>query len=131
MAVLEYQRLGGTCVNVGCVPKKVMWNAATLAEHLHDYNGYGFQLLPKETLSSFNWSQLKEKRDAYVLRLNGIYERNLGSSQVTVFQGRAKFLSPTSLQVGDQVVTGDRTLIATGGYPAVPNIPGAELGITR
>ena len=131
MAVVEYQRLGGTCVNVGCVPKKVMWNAATLAEHLPDYSGYGFDLSEDQVRQSFNWNQLKQSRDAYVKRLNGIYAKNLDNSAVTVFQGRASFESPTQVRVGDQIVEADRVLIASGGYPAVPDLPGADLGITR
>ncbi len=77
VVLFEGARVGGTCVNVGCVPKKVMFNAADMAEMLHDAQGYGFDV---QGGSNLNWSLLKEKRDAYILRLNGIYERNLSNS---------------------------------------------------
>ncbi|MGH8148512.1 MAG: FAD-dependent oxidoreductase, partial [Steroidobacteraceae bacterium] len=74
----ESGRLGGTCVNVGCVPKKVMWNAAELAHGLEDAPGYGFSIAG----AKHDWTALKQARDAYILRLNGIYERNLASRKV-------------------------------------------------
>ncbi|XP_026518554.1 glutathione reductase, mitochondrial-like, partial [Terrapene carolina triunguis] len=73
VAVVEHQRLGGTCVNVGCVPKKVMWNTAVHFEFIHDHADYGFETPNVK----FNWRVIKEKRDAYVSRLNGIYQNNL------------------------------------------------------
>src|SRR5580704_16617639 len=85
VAVIESHRLGRTCVNVGCVPKKVMWNAASVALGLADANDYGFDLTP----GGNDWSVLKRKRDAYVLRLNGIYERNLTTKGVTYVRGAA------------------------------------------
>jgi glutathione reductase (NADPH) len=87
VALIEGGRLGGTCVNVGCVPKKVMWNAASIAEHMHYAKDYGFSV--GET--SFDWGVLKQKRDAYIERLNGIYQRNLDRSGVTVIDGWASF----------------------------------------
>ncbi|MGB6306441.1 MAG: FAD-dependent oxidoreductase, partial [Steroidobacteraceae bacterium] len=78
VAVIESQRLGGTCVNVGCVPKKVMWNAASVALGLADAADYGFNVV----VGGNDWQVLKRKRDAYVLRLNGIYERNLAAKGV-------------------------------------------------
>jgi pyruvate/2-oxoglutarate dehydrogenase complex dihydrolipoamide dehydrogenase (E3) component len=77
-AVIESHRLGGTCVNVGCVPKKIMWNAAGVAQSLTDAKDYGFDV----TVGGNDWPALKAKRDAYVLRLNGIYERNLKTKGV-------------------------------------------------
>ena len=78
--LVEYARLGGCCVNVGCVPKKVMWNAASVALRLTDANDYGFDV----TVGGSDWPALKRKRDAYVLRLNGIYERNLAAKGVAL-----------------------------------------------
>src|SRR5580698_1389987 len=83
--VIESHRLGGTCVNVGCVPKKVMWNAAHVAEAIIDAPGYGFPALRPQV----DWAVLKAARDAFVLRLNGIYERNLGARKVDLVRGRA------------------------------------------
>src|SRR6202166_4413668 len=86
VAVIEPHRLGGTCVNVGCVPKKVMWNAAGVALSLADANDYGFNVAPGGSY----WPALKRKRDAYVLRLNGIYERNLAAKGVVYVRGAAR-----------------------------------------
>eukprot|EP00011_Vannellida_sp_DIVA3-517-6-12_P005505 CAMPEP_0114621442 /NCGR_PEP_ID=MMETSP0168-20121206/9231_1 /TAXON_ID=95228 ORGANISM="Vannella sp., Strain DIVA3 517/6/12" /NCGR_SAMPLE_ID=MMETSP0168 /ASSEMBLY_ACC=CAM_ASM_000044 /LENGTH=450 /DNA_ID=CAMNT_0001832641 /DNA_START=101 /DNA_END=1453 /DNA_ORIENTATION=+ len=126
VAVVESGRMGGTCVNVGCVPKKVMWNTADLRERLHDAADYGLTVGDV----SFTWATIKEKRDAYVKRLNGIYERNLGNSKVALFRGAAKFVGPNTVRVNDTILKGKHTLIATGGRPFVPNVPGAEHGIT-
>ncbi|HKT74694.1 MAG TPA: glutathione-disulfide reductase [Steroidobacteraceae bacterium] len=124
--VVESGRLGGTCVNVGCVPKKVMWNAGDLAEGLHDAPDYGFNL----TVHGHNWPMLKSKRDAYVLRLNGLYEANLAKRHVELVRGRARFLDARTVAVGDRSLRAKHILIATGGRPMIPAIPGAELGIT-
>ena len=125
-AVIESGPLGGTCVNVGCVPKKVMWYAAQVAHSLDASTGYGFDL----NGWSHDWSRLKTARDEYVARLNAIYERNLDNNNVAYLPGHGRFLDSHSLQVGDMTVSGDKMLIATGGYPLIPSIPGAELGIT-
>jgi glutathione reductase (NADPH) len=126
VAVVESHRLGGTCVNVGCVPKKVMWYAADLAEGLRDAPGYGFGV----SAGGHDWSQLKEKRDAYILRLNGIYETNLAKRGVTLVRGRARFLDRRTVAVGDARLTAAHIVIATGGQPVVPGIAGSEFGIT-
>ena len=86
-AIIENTSIGGTCVNVGCVPKKVMWNAASIAEVLHLAKDYGFDA----DFRSFDWGTLKQKRDAYVERLNGIYHRGLEVSEVTEITGTAHF----------------------------------------
>jgi glutathione reductase (NADPH) len=125
-AVIEPHRLGGTCVNVGCVPKKVMWNAAGVALSLSDANDYGFDVAPGDN----DWALLKAKRDAYVLRLNGIYERNLQTKGVAYIRGAARFLDQRTLEVNGQRMSAQHMVIATGGKPWVPNLPGAELGIT-
>jgi glutathione reductase (NADPH) len=124
--VVESGRLGGTCVNVGCVPKKVMWNAAHVADSLRDAPDYGFQL----NVTGFDWTTLKKKRDAYIERLNGIYERNLSNDKVELARGFAQFNSAHSLDVGGRTITARHIVIATGGRPMVPPVPGAELGIT-
>ena len=125
-AVVESHRLGGTCVNVGCVPKKIMWNAAEVAHALHDAHDYGFDL----TLLGHDWAQLKRKRDEYILRLNGIYERNLANRKVTLLRGRARLVAADAIEVGGQRISAPHIVLATGGRPVVPAIPGAELGIT-
>ncbi|MGD1976794.1 MAG: glutathione-disulfide reductase [Gammaproteobacteria bacterium] len=125
-AVVESGRLGGTCVNVGCVPKKVMWNAATIAHALHDAEDYGFSV----SVGGHDWGELKSRRDAYVERLNHIHRKNLERAGVEFIPGRARLTGPRSLQVGEQEITADHIVVATGGFPVVPAIPGADWGIT-
>ncbi|MGO8857645.1 MAG: glutathione-disulfide reductase [Steroidobacteraceae bacterium] len=125
-AVIESHRLGGTCVNVGCVPKKVMWNAAGVALSLADAGDYGFDV----QVGDNDWSVLKRKRDAYILRLNGIYARNLAAKGVAHVQGVARFIDARTVDVNGERMTAPHIVIATGGMPTVPHLPGAELGIT-
>ena len=124
--VVEMGRLGGTCVNVGCVPKKVMWNAGELAHALRDAAGYGFDI----SLYRHDWALLRQMRDEFIARLNAIYERNLAKRQVELLRGHARLLTPQSIQVGDRVLSAGSVVIATGGHPIVPKLPGAALGIT-
>ena len=124
-AVVEYGPLGGTCVNVGCVPKKVMWYAAEMRHHLDHAADYGFTI----DVGGHDWAGLKARRDAYVTRLNSIYENNLGRRGVDYIQGAAKFVDPHTLAVGDEHYRAERIVIATGGRPMVPDIPGAGYGI--
>ncbi|XP_046879047.1 glutathione reductase, mitochondrial [Hypomesus transpacificus] len=130
-AVIESHKLGGTCVNVGCVPKKVMWNAAVHAEYLHDHADYGFE----GGHAHFSWETIKAKRDAYINRLNQIYRNNLDKAEIETIQGHARFTDdpePT-VEVNGKKYTAPHILIATGGCPSVLNdkeVPGASLGIT-
>lgn len=147
----NFNKLGGTCVNVGCVPKKVMWYAADVAHKKNHLHAYG---LSKEKLhvqfGDFDWAKIKQKRDDYVTRLNGIYHRNLAKEKVDVIFGRASFVNDEGdVEVtlsGDQEVdflselfnkgdkltfSSDKILIATGGEAIVPPaVEGNELGIT-
>lgn len=125
VAVVEAARLGGTCVNVGCVPKKVMWNAAGIAEALHHAADYGFDVADVR----FDWSRLVAARNAYVERLNGIYARMLDESGVTLLRGHARFTAPDTVTVAGATYRARHILIAAGGRPSVPDLPGAELGI--
>ncbi|KAG6065351.1 GTP-binding protein gtr1 [Claviceps aff. humidiphila group G2b] len=130
--VVEASRLGGTCVNVGCVPKKVTYNAAAIAETIHDAKAYGFSV---EQTAPFDWTTFKNKRDAYIKRLNGIYERNLSNDKVEFLHGWGRFVSKNQVEVtqddGSKVlVNAKKILLAVGGRPtAPPSIPGAELGM--
>ena len=126
VALIESGRLGGTCVNVGCVPKKIMWNAADLGSALHDAADYGFQL----ELRGMDWDRLKTQRDAYVHRLNGLYGANLAKRHVKHLHGRGQFLDAHTVRVGEHTLDAPHVIIATGGRPQLPQIPGAELGIT-
>ncbi len=125
-ARIEKARIGGTCVNVGCVPKKLMWNAATIAETLRDAPDYGFKL----TLDGFDWSTLKQARDKYIKRLNDIYHRVGEQNNVDYIEGEARFTGPNSVEVNGETITAEHIVIAVGGRPTVPDLPGAGLGIT-
>ena len=125
-AVVEHGRLGGTCVNVGCVPKKLMWYAASLGHTVDDFAGYGFDV----SREGFRWPALKRARDAYVERLNGIYARRLDTEGIVRFRDTARFVGARTVAVGDTRLSADHVVIATGGLPIVPPTPGAELGIT-
>jgi glutathione reductase (NADPH) len=125
-AVIEPHRLGGTCVNVGCVPKKVMWNASAVALSLQDAGDYGFDV----KVGMSDWAELKRKRDAYVLRLNGIYERNLAAKGVAYVRGAARFVDAHTVEVNGRRMSARHIVIATGSKPALPKIPGAEFGIS-
>lgn len=126
VAVLEDHRLGGTCVNVGCVPKKVMWYTASLAHMLDDARDYGFDVVRR----GFDWAALKESRDAYVARLNDIYARRLADAGIADIRSTGRVVGPRAVEVDGKRLSAERVLIATGGVPMVPELPGAELGIT-
>jgi len=125
-AVVEFDRFGGTCVNRGCVPKKVMWYGAHIAHALSDAAGYGFDVEKK----GFNWTQLVKDREAYIRRLNGIYEKNLSKENVDALVGFGSLVDAHTVKVGDKTYTTERIVLAPGGTPVVPEIPGAELGMT-
>lgn len=124
--LIEGGRIGGTCVNVGCVPKKVMWNAAHLNEGISLAREYGFDI----GKTSFDWPALKLKRDAYIKRLNDIYNHNLDKTGVDYVQAYARFVQPNRVEANGVEYSAEHILIATGGQPWMPDLPGAELGIT-
>lgn len=125
-AIIEAKALGGTCVNVGCVPKKVMWHGAQIAEAIKLYApDYGFDLEQK----SFNYAKLVESREAYIGRIHQSYGRVLGNNKVDVIQGFAKFVNHNTVEVNGEHITADHILITTGGRPSWPKIKGAEYGI--
>lgn len=136
VAIIESGRLGGTCVNVGCVPKKVMWSAAEMQSALNLSPDYGFSW-PGE-MPSFDWQKLKTSRDSYIERLNGIYQRNLDNSAVEVVLGRGQLVGPRPggssgavVAAGGRLLESENVLLATGGYPIVPAVAGAaEVGVT-
>ncbi len=125
-ALIEAKELGGTCVNVGCVPKKVMWHAAQIREAIHLYGpDYGFDT----TLNHFDWDKLIASRTAYIDRIHSSYDNVLEKNQVDVIRGFARFIDANTLEVNGETITADHFLIATGGRPVHPDIPGAEYGI--
>ncbi len=124
--VIESGRLGGTCVNVGCVPKKIMWNGAELGGALADAREYGFAAAE----AAHDFGALKARRDAYITRLNDIYAANLARRSVELLRGRASFVDPRTVSAAGRTLSAPHVIIATGGRPLLPRIPGAELGIT-
>ncbi len=126
VALIESGRLGGTCVNVGCVPKKIMWSAAGIAEMLEDARDYGFDV----SGGTLSFARLKQGRDAYVHFLNGVYAKNLATEGVEHVEGYGRFVDAHTIEVGERKLTAEHVLIATGGRPRAPAIAGAEHGIT-
>jgi glutathione reductase (NADPH) len=126
VALFEAGRMGGTCVNVGCVPKKIMWNAAVVAHAIEEAQGYGFEV----RLGGFDWAQLKTSRDQYVRKLNAAYERGLISNKVEIVHAFARFVEPKTIEAGGERYRAEHIVVAVGGRPIVPELPGAELGIT-
>jgi glutathione reductase (NADPH) len=125
-AVIESARLGGTCVNRGCVPKKIMWYAAAVAGALDDAPAYGFAVTP----AGLDWARLTQARNAYLARLNRTYLDNLDTAGVTLIEGSAAFVDARTLAVDGRRCRADHIVIATGGRPRLPDIPQAGLGIT-
>ena len=126
VAVVESAKLGGTCVNVGCVPKKVMWYAADIAHSLQRAEGFGFTVANTQ----FSWQKLVSNRESYVGGINNWYVDYLKDANVDVIQGTATFIDKRTLEVAGEQFSADHIVIAPGTTPIVPDIPGAELGIT-
>ncbi|MDY4593900.1 MAG: glutathione-disulfide reductase [[Pasteurella] aerogenes] len=125
-AIIEAKHIGGTCVNVGCVPKKVMWYGAQVAEAINHYApDYGFDV----SVNQFNFSKLVESRQAYISRIHTSYQNVFTKNQVEVINGFAKFVNANTVEVNGELITADHILIATGGRPTRPTIKGAEYGI--
>ncbi|MHA6195909.1 glutathione-disulfide reductase [Pseudomonas wadenswilerensis] len=126
VAVAESRYLGGTCVNVGCVPKKLLVYGAHFAEEFEQASGFGWSLEDAQ----FDWSQLIANKNREIQRLNGIYRNLLVNSGVTLLEGHAKITAPHEVEVEGKRYSAKHILIATGGWPQVPEIPGRELAIS-
>lgn len=126
VAVAEHGPLGGTCVNLGCIPKKLLVYASHFSEVFHHASSFGWQLGTHE----FDWSRLLQNKNTEIHRLNGIYAGLLSDSKVTLYKSRARVTGANEVTLDSgQVVTASHILIATGGEPTRPHIPGAEYGI--
>ena len=124
--IIEAKHVGGTCVNVGCVPKKVMWYGAHVAEAMNLYaKDYGFDV----TVNKFDWNTLVDNREAYISRIHDAYGRGFANNKVTLVNGYGRFINSNTIEVNGEQYTADHITIATGGAPTIPNIPGAEYGI--
>ncbi len=127
VALIEENNLGGTCVNLGCVPKKVMWYVAEMMESITHYGeGYGLEWSEKPTL---NFKKMVENRESYISFLHKAYKRGLDNNKVELIKGRATFVNKSTVKVNDQTLTAKHILIATGGQPKRLDIPGGDLGI--
>ena len=126
VAVAEERYLGGTCVNVGCIPKKLFAYAAHFHEDFEDAAGYGW----RPGAAGFEWKTLIANKDREIARLNRVYERLLKDSGVEIFRARALVVDPHTIEVDGKRVSAAHILIATGGWPTKPAIPGAEFAFT-
>ena len=127
VAIAEVSDLGGTCVNVGCVPKKLFVYASQFPELFHASEGYGWNQYQSATL---DWDRLRDNKTDEIRRLNGIYQNLLDHSGATVFRGRAKIEGPQLVSINGKQYRAEKILIATGGWPYIPEIPGKDLAIT-
>ena len=126
VAVAEELYLGGTCVNVGCIPKKLFAYGSHYAEDFEDAAGFGWTVGER----SFHWPTLIANKDKEITRLNGIYRNILENNNVKIFEARATLVDAHTIEVGGERVTADKILVATGGWPVIPDIPGRENAIT-
>ena len=126
VGICEESRVGGTCVIRGCVPKKLLVYAAHFADEFEDAAGYGWTVGE----SSFSWPDLIRAKDREIDRLNGVYLRLLENAGVRLYEKRGTLLDPHTVQLGDETVTAEKILLAVGGRPWVPEIPGIEYAIT-
>ena len=126
VAIAEERYLGGTCVNVGCIPKKLFVYASHFAEDFRDAAGYGWQV-PEP---AFNWNTLLNNKNNEISRLNNIYNNLLDNNGVTVYRERAEIAGPNSVRVNGETVSAQRILVATGGWPHIPDIPGRQYAIS-
>lgn len=125
VAIAEFDRLGGTCVNRGCIPKKLMVYASHFPDLFEDAQGFGWSPVQ----STLDWQKMITVVNKELERLNGVYQNMLDKSNVELFRGYAKFLDPHTLEIDDRKVTADKILIAVGGHPVKPDIPGIEHAI--
>jgi glutathione reductase (NADPH) len=126
VAVVEEARLGGTCVNVGCIPKKLLVYAAHYGHDFEDAAAFGWDVGPRR----FDWARLIANKDGEIARLNGVYARLLDEAGVTRIEGRARLVDPHTVAVGERRLRGQHVLVATGSWPILPDTPGIEHAIT-
>ena len=125
-AVVEVNLVGGTCVNVGCVPKKVMWFAANAAQTIKNSNGFGFDI----SINDFSWIKLKDGRENYINGINEWYDGYLEKLGIDYFHGFGKLIDKNTISVNGENLTADTIVLSPGGEPSVPKIEGAKYGIT-
>ncbi len=125
-AIIENNKLGGTCVNVGCVPKKIMWQAAEIASTLKLAQDYCFNI----DVNYFSWEKLVQQRQAYIQHLNQVYQKKLQQNNVTMLNGTARFVDQQTVAVNEKRFNAKHIVIASGSKPSIPELPGKEYAIT-
>jgi glutathione reductase (NADPH) len=126
VAVAEDRYMGGTCVNVGCVPKKLYVYASEFSHSFEDAQGFGWD----SSIPGFDWTTLRDNKKTEISRLNAIYRNLLSGVDVETIDGRARILGPHTVAVGEVEYTTDKILIATGGWPFIPEFPGSEYAVS-
>tara|TARA_R110002110_G_scaffold333755_2_gene544475 strand:+ start:37640 stop:38998 length:1359 start_codon:yes stop_codon:yes gene_type:complete len=126
VAIAEDRYMGGTCVNVGCVPKKLYVYASEFGKAFEDARGFGWD----SSKPAFDWSTLRDNKKTEISRLNAIYRKLLAGASADIIDGRAQLVDAHTVAVGDRQYSAEKILIATGGWPHIPEFPGSELAIT-
>jgi len=126
VAIAEDRHLGGTCVNVGCIPKKLFHYGAHFSEDFHDAPAFGWE----PVAPALDWRRLRDNKDAEIERLNGVYQSLLDGSGVILHRSRARLADPHTIELDDRTVTAEQILVATGSWPFVPEVPGREHVVT-
>lgn len=126
VAIAEDRYMGGTCVNVGCVPKKLYVYASEFGKAFDDARGFGWESGDRH----FEWSTLRDNKKTEIARLNAIYRKMLDGANATLIDGRARIIDANTVAVGDKHYTASKILIATGGWPYKPDFPGNDLSVT-
>ena len=126
VAVAEERYLGGTCVNVGCIPKKLLVYAAHFGEDFEDAAGFGWTVGERHV----DWAKLIANKNTEINRLNGVYRKLLQDSGVTIMESRAEVVDPHTVVIDGKKITAKYILIAVGGWPVIPELPGSEHAIT-
>ncbi|KAK2146336.1 hypothetical protein LSH36_615g00014 [Paralvinella palmiformis] len=127
VGIVELKKLGGTCVNVGCMPKKVLFYGGLHASMIKDHKDYGFDV----TFNGFDWGALKKSREAFIRTKHVMFEKSLKADNITSIFGHGKFTEDGAVEVNGKKYTAEHTLISTGAKPIILDVPGKELGITN
>ena len=127
VAIAEERYLGGTCVNVGCVPKKLFVYASQFPEQLHASKGFGWNRTNELVL---DWPTLRDNKTAEIERLNGIYQTLIDNSGAELFDGRATVVGPNTVSINGKAIRARTILVATGGWPFIPSFPGSEHAVS-
>jgi glutathione reductase (NADPH) len=130
VVLIEKNIIGGTCVNVGCVPKKIMWHASQIAEAVELASNYGFNVSQQQDTKKFNWNKLINSTNNYISRIHNAYTNIFQKNNITLITAEACFIDSNTVLASGKKYHAEHICVATGGYPNIPDIPGAHYGIT-